>query len=173
MKSRTGTVHWHVLVSFAAKFELEDMAARVRANLPHGAITADARDAIVMELAREKTQLDRARKLAKIEDLIKREEDVCAVLCKPATCARRVRKITCLCLLCVWCGTTVGFFLGGGGGLCGCDCRCRLCGCGRARRCSACDPTIRCEFVCGTPCGPTPSSPLCWGLSLPTVCCWH
>ncbi len=58
------------------------MAARVRANLPLGAITADARDAIVMELAREKTQLDRARKLAKIEDLIKREEDVCAVLCQ-------------------------------------------------------------------------------------------
>jgi hypothetical protein len=72
-----------------------------------------------MELAREKTQLDRARKLAKIEDLIKREEDVCAVLCKPATCARRVRKITCLCLLCVWCGTTVGFFGGVGVGCVG------------------------------------------------------
>ncbi len=48
---------------------------RVRASLPHGALDPASRDAIVMELAREKTQMDRNRKLAKIKELMKREEE--------------------------------------------------------------------------------------------------
>ena len=62
-------------VLLAGKFELEDMTVRVRASLPHGALDPASRDAIVMELAREKTQMDRNRKLAKIKELMKREEE--------------------------------------------------------------------------------------------------
>ena len=62
-------------VPLAGKFELEDMTVRVRASLPHGALEPASRDAIVMELAREKTQMDRNRKLAKIKELMKREEE--------------------------------------------------------------------------------------------------
>jgi hypothetical protein len=60
----------------AAKFELEDLAVRMRGTLPPGFISPEARDAMVVELAREKTRMDRSRKLAKVQEHIQRHEEV-------------------------------------------------------------------------------------------------
>jgi hypothetical protein len=48
----------------------------VRSTLPHGPLDPVARDAIVVELAREKTRMDRRRKLAKVQAHIQRQEEV-------------------------------------------------------------------------------------------------
>jgi len=52
------------------------MAARLRTTLPYGPIPDATRDAIVVELAREKTGLDRARKLRKITEMFERQKEV-------------------------------------------------------------------------------------------------
>jgi hypothetical protein len=76
---------------------------RMRATLPHGFISPEARDAMVVELAREKTRMDRSRKLAKVQEHIKRHEEV-RPLVRPLPCF--VLVAGCVARGCgVWCTT--------------------------------------------------------------------